>query len=146
MTFLPSLIPSRFRGSVRPWSDFEEFFTEMLPAFKSEAVGKGQFAIDVEELNDRYVIEAELPGVDKKNLEVTLQDRLLTIKVDESGQSEKKERNFVRKERWEGMASRSVMLPMAANSDGVEANLKDGILKVSVKKQPENGTKKIAIQ
>lgn len=147
MTLLPSLIPSRFHSLSRPWSDLDDVFSEMLTNFKSEIRGKGgRFALDVEELDDKYVVEAEMPGVEKKNLDVTLQDRLLTIKVNESGQSEKKERNFVCKERWEGSSSRSITLPLATDSESVDANLKDGVLKVTVKKQAASRTKKIEIQ
>lgn len=147
MTQLPSLVPPRFRNLVsRPWTDIEDLFSDLIPSFKSDALGKGTFALDVEEKDDKYIVEAELPGVVKGNLDVTLEDKLLTIKVNDAGESEKKGRNFVRKERWEGSASRSIMLPFAADSDGVEANLKDGVLKINVKKQAPSKTKKIAVQ
>ena len=147
MSLLPSLISSRFRNTPRAWSDIDEVFNDMLSNFKTNVAANGRtFALDVEEQDDRYVVEAEMPGAEKKNVDVTLQDHLLTIKLNEKGESEKKERNYVRKERWEGSASRSIGLPLSADSEAVEATLKDGMLKVVVKKLPASKTKKIAVQ
>ncbi len=150
MSLLPSLLTSRHRNYPQAWTDVDDIFdtfNDMLSRFKTDVALNGRtFALDVEEQEDRYVIEAEMPGAEKKNVDVTLQDHLLTIKLNEKGESEKKARSFVRKERWEGSASRSITLPLSADSDMVDATLKDGMLKVVVKKMPASKTKKIAVQ
>jgi len=144
MTLLPSLIPSRFRTVLRPPLDIDDMFSDMLANFRG--TNGNRFALDVEELDDRYVVEAEMPGVDKKDVDVILQDHLLTIRLNEKGESEKKDKNYVCKERWEGSASRSLALPFSADGEAVDAALKDGVLKVTVKKLPASRTKKIAVQ
>ena len=147
MSLIPSRVPSRLRQVARPSFDIEDMFNELLANFPGGAPANGnRFALDVEELDDRYIVEADMPGADKENVDVTLQDHLLTIKLNEKGESEKKEKNYVYKERWEGSATRSVTLPFSADSEAVDATLKDGVLKVTVKKLPASRTKKIAVQ
>lgn len=147
MALLPSLIPNQLRNTPRGWTDIDAVLNDMLSSIKTDEVNNGRtFALDIEEQDDRYVVEAEMAGAEKENIDVTLQDHLLTIKLNERGESEKKERNFVRKERWEGSSSRSITLPLSASSEAVEASLKNGMLKIVVKKLPANKTRKIAVQ
>lgn len=149
MTILPSLFESRSRSPLLPrrerFGDLEDvmesFFTQ-VPVW----TGNGrQFPIDIEELDNRYMVYAEIPGIQKKDVEVTLQDRVLTIQVNREKEFEDKGKNYLRKECYRGAASRSIMLPHAASEMDVQAILKDGVLSVTVNKEPAERTKKIAI-
>jgi HSP20 family protein len=132
--------------SRNPWTDLDEYFNDALENFRAEYAGSARrFAIDVEEDDAKYTIEADLPGIEKDCVRVTLHDRMLTIQVRDEGRSEKKEKNYVCKERWEGSASRTVTLPLATDEKDIEAGLRNGILKIEVKKHPESRTKKIDI-
>ncbi len=151
MAYLPSFfesrsrVPSFFRRNLL--ADVENMMNEAFRDFGTEIIPNGgRFAVDVEEQQDKYVVEAELPGVDKKDVNVTLHDRSLTIQINQSGEKEKKEKTYVCKERWTGSSARTIALPEAGSDEGVEAALKDGVLHVTVRKQPNVKTKRISVQ
>lgn len=144
-----SLFPTLFEPRRLPLGSGRRLLSELErligdePAFSDSA---GQFSMDIQELDDKYVIEADMPGVKKDNIDITLQDHLLTIQVKKEEEKETKEKNYISRERFFSTASRSVTLPHAANEDDVEASLKDGVLKVNVKKQNNGKRKRISVK
>ena len=149
MTLLPSLFESRPRFSSLfrrgRYSDLEDMMENLLAEVPTwEGNGK-RFPLDIEELDDKYVIQSEIPGVEKKDIEVTLQDRMLTIQIKQEREKEEERKNYICKERYLGTASRSVMLPHAASEKDVDATLKEGVLRLTIKKEPAETTKRVAI-
>ena len=79
---------------------------------------------------------AELPGVDEKDIEVTLNDDLLTIKAEKKAEKESKDKTFHLVERSYGAIQRTIPVPFAADPNKVEARFDKGVLKVTLPKPP----------
>jgi HSP20 family protein len=104
-------------------------------------------SIDVHETDKDMTIEAELPGVGEKDIDVTLTDNLLTIKGEKKQESEEKKKDYHLTERSYGSFSRSMTLPFDADPGKIKADFKDGVLTIRLPKPAEvkAKTKKIAI-
>jgi len=102
-------------------------------------------AVDLYEESDRFVIKAELPGLDRKDIEVDLNDRVLTLKGERSFENEVKEDGYYRKERAFGKFHRAFTLPANLNADEIKAEFKDGLLTINIPKPEEEKPKQITI-
>jgi HSP20 family protein len=111
--------------------------------------GRGSLtpSIDVSETDKDMTIEAELPGVDEKDIDITLTDNLLTIKGEKKQETEEKKKDYHLTERSYGSFSRSMTLPFDADPAKIKADFKDGVLMISLPKPAEvkAKVKKIAI-
>jgi HSP20 family protein len=107
-------------------------------------------AVDVVEKETAYEITAELPGMDEKNIELTVADDMLTIKGEKREEREEKKKDYYLSERRFGSFERSFRLPEGVESDKVEASFKKGVLTVTLPKTPEaqkkSKEKKISIK
>jgi len=103
-------------------------------------------AIDIWELNDELLISAELPGVKKEDLELTLKENTLSIKADISYGIEAPPEARRYSERNYGSYERVLKIPLKVSDENVKATLKDGVLTIRVPKAIELQTKKIAIE
>jgi HSP20 family protein len=141
-----------------PWKPFRDelsnFRKEMdrlwNRAFGEAALGKAfetewQPSADIVETADSITVKAELPGLEPKDIEVTLSGDLLTIKGEKKKEEEKKDEKFHRTERFYGMFERSFRLPTGIKMDKVEANFDKGILTITLPKTEEAKTKEIKI-
>ena len=112
--------------------------------------GRGAVApsIEIHETDKGLELSAELPGVDEKDVEVTLADNRLTIKGEKKSEREEKQEGRVMSERSYGSFQRSFTLPYDVDASKVTADFDKGVLKVALPKSPEltNKTKKIAIK
>lgn len=103
-------------------------------------------AVDLIETNDGYVLYADLPGVERKDLELSVENNLLSLTGEKKEAKEEKEgKSFFRKETWSGKFRRTVALPPAADPEKVKAELKDGVLQVSVGKREELKPRRISV-
>jgi HSP20 family protein len=103
-------------------------------------------AVDVFEEKDDVVVKAEIPGMDKDNIEVTLGDSTLTIKGEKKKEEEIKEENYYRSERSYGSFVRTVDLPKEVHADKVKATFKNGVLEVRMPKTEEAKAKEIKVK
>ncbi len=110
----------------------DDFFSDSWPFRRSLAADT--FKIDVQDNKNEYIVEAELPGVKKEDISVTLDDGRLTIAVVKNETVEEKNKNYIHKERRYSSMSRSIMLS-DAESAGIKAKLDNGVLQISVPKQ-----------
>ena len=101
--------------------------------------------VDIFDNDEKIVIKAELPGVDKKDIHVDVKDGILTLSGERSYENEVKEEDYHRKERAFGKFSRSFALPDGLNPDKIDADYKDGVLKIEIPKPEEKKPKKIAV-
>ena len=125
---------------------FEDFAGDYRLPF---ANGRGglTLTVDVSETDKEMTIEAELPGVDEKDIDVTLTDNLLTIKGEKKQEKEEKKKDYHLTERNYGSFSRSMTLPFDADPSKIKAAFKGGVLTITLPKPPEvkAKVKKIAI-
>ena len=119
---------------------------KLNPLFAAEfAAGEWAPAVDIIENERGIVIKAELPGIDPKEVAVTIDNNVLTLKGDRHFEKETKEENYHRIEREYGTFTRSFALPTAVNGDKVTAEYKDGILKIVLPKREETKSKPIKV-
>ena len=112
---------------------FQRFFDE-FPGFQNVSQDSFSPRIDISENEKSILIDAEIPGVPKENLKLTLQDNILTIEGEKKKRSEEKEKNFYREERSFGKFKRSFTLPVEVDSDNVDAKFNDGTLEIKLNK------------
>jgi HSP20 family protein len=141
-----NIVPWKKNENNSPFNALETLHREMgrifddpffrLPEFSVDTKTKSWTPmLDVKETKDAYLIEADIPGLDKKDLHVSLKNEVLTIKGIRSHEVNKEEDGWVHKERSYGTFYRSVQLPTATGSKEAQASYKDGVLKLSIPKQ-----------
>lgn len=93
--------------------------------------------LDVSETDKAIEVKADLPGMEKKDINISLDGDLLTIKGEKKEEKETKDKHFHTIERRSGSFYRALRLPVAVESDKVEAVFKDGVLNLSIPKSPK---------
>jgi HSP20 family protein len=102
--------------------------------------------VDIFEDKDKYILKAELPGMNKEDIDVTLDGTTLTISGERKHQEEKSEGESYRAERFFGRFQRSVTLPAPVEGDKIEATYKDGVLSITLPKSEEAKPKQIQVK
>jgi len=102
--------------------------------------------VNVMENSDAYVVQAELPGINKNDVKITMRDDVLTIKGEKKHEKEEKDHNYHRVERSYGSFERSFSLPAGVKSDKIDAAYKDGVLTVTLPKAEEAKPKEIEVK
>ena len=93
---------------------------------------------DIKEKKDKYVIDIDLPGYEKENIKIDVEDGYLTVHATiDSNKEEKEEGKFVRKERYVGSCSRSFYVGEEVNDEDIKATFKNGTLKLEIPKKEE---------
>jgi len=145
-----SLIPWR-RGS----GSFEVMRREMDdwmrhffggPLAETEAAPVWAPRVDVEETDQEILVKADLPGVDPKDVEVTVADDVLVLRGEKKEKKEEKGKNFHRVERFTGSFYREVPLPVGAETEKISATSAKGVITVTIPKKPGETAKKIAVK
>jgi HSP20 family protein len=101
---------------------------------------------DVSETAKEVIVKAEVPGMDPKDIDVSVQGDVLTLRGERKQEKEEKDENLHRVERSYGSFSRSVQLPSEVDTGKVNATYKDGILKINMPKTKAAGVKKIEVK
>jgi HSP20 family protein len=101
---------------------------------------------DVEETDKDYRLTFELPGMDKKNIKVTVEDQMLTVSGERKVRSEDKNDGYLRTEIQSGSFSRSFTLPATVDRQNITADYKDGLLVVTLSKVEEAKPKQIEVK
>ena len=125
------------------WDPFREF--GVLPSRLGTATTAWNPSVDIFENDNDVVVKAELPGMNAKDIEVKLENNVLTLKGERHFEKETKDENYHRVEREYGSFTRSFVMPAAINGDKVAAEYKDGILKIVLPKKEEIKPKPIKI-
>jgi HSP20 family protein len=102
--------------------------------------------LDIAERNDAYVVTAEVPGIKPEQLEITLEDGVLTISGERHFEEGTKEAQYHRIERSYGPFRRSITLPTRVMADAIDASFEDGVLQVVVPKADEAKPKRIEVR
>jgi|SRR5690625_234218 len=128
------------RNVVGPFSAIDNFIDGTignLPIFNRNVMWD-QFKVDVQDLDDKYLVEAEFPGVDKEDIDVRLSDdgRLyMSVDREEKVDEQDEEGNYIHRERRYDSMQRSIYLEDANPEGKMQAKLKDGLLTITVEKQ-----------
>ena len=115
---------------------FDDFFAGRAPARWSEEAAV-DVRFDVAETDKEIRVTAELPGVEEKDVEVTLSDNLLTIRGEKKREEERRQDNYHMVERSYGSFARSLRLPFGVDQDQVSATFDKGVLTIILPKPPE---------
>lgn len=135
-------LPRLWTRSQEPASDpFRAMRREMENAFRAfdqslstPDIGAGAPAINVAETNDAFEVTAELPGVDEKDIKVSLDENQLVISGEKKAESTKEEKNWHVEERSYGSFYRSMLLPFEPEDGAVDAHFDKGVLHLTIKK------------
>lgn len=103
-------------------------------------------AVDIEEEDDRYVLTADVPGVDPKNIEVSMENGMLTIKGERKTESTVEKEGYKRIERSRGSFYRRFSLPDTADVEKIGAESKDGVLQLTIPKREAVKARKIEVK
>ncbi len=109
------------------------------------AVSQWRPAVDIREDDNQFSIFADIPGVDPKDIEVTMEDGVLSIKGNRSNEHVEEGNGFRRVERSAGSFYRRFSLPDTANAEKIEAKSKDGVLKIVLPKHEKAQPKRITV-
>ena len=141
------LSTQRFRD-VAPMHDEMERFVRQVFGDREQASSAGAFspALDVEEDENAFTLHVELPSIDPNDVDVSLEENVLTIAGERRFYDTKNAEGFRRVERHFGRFHRAVRLPDRVNADQVEATYKDGLLTITVPKAEEAKPRRIQVQ
>lgn len=119
---------------------FDGVLTESAgPSWLSEMWGRGALTpqLDVSEDDKAFRVNIELPGMDEKDVDVTLSDRILTIRGEKKEDKEQKDKNFYRRERAYGSFTRRIEVPADVDATKIDASFKKGVLTIELPKTAE---------
>ena len=125
---------------------FDEFFRGDILADNSFFSRDWSPAVDVVENKDNYILKAELPGMNKDDVKITLENNILTIRGEKKNEYEKKEGNYHRVERSYGSFERSFTVPGTIKTNDIDAQYKDGVLTLTLPKAEEAKPKMIDVK
>ncbi len=135
-----------FQDLVRFDDEFDRWYDSMVRRFFAPEVRNWMPAIDIAENNGNIEVRAEIPGVNKDDLKVTVEGDVLSITGERKQESETKDKKYHRIERYYGKFSRTINLPYPVEADKVKATYKDGILTVTLPKPESAKTKEIEVE
>jgi HSP20 family protein len=102
-------------------------------------------AVDIYETENELVLKADLPGVEEKDIDVRVENNLLTVRGERQFETKVKEDNYLRVERTYGSFSRSFGLPNTVNTEAISADYKHGVLTVQLPKRAESKPKQVKV-
>ena len=124
---------------------FERFFGDSDADSSSVVTAQWVPRVDIREEAERFVILADLPGVDPAQIEINMDKGILSIKG-ERKPGEGEGQRYSRQERAQGVFFRRFALPESANPDGIAATGRNGVLEISIPKRPEASPRRINVQ
>ena len=130
--------------------EMDRFFDDIVPFSHKGGNGGMRMELwapdtDVSETDDDYTISVDLPGITKKDVEVSYKDNRLTISGKREHEEEEEKKDYLRRERYRGSFTRSFTLPSEVKEEDIKARFKDGVLKVQVPKSEVRKPKTVAI-
>lgn len=153
------MLPVRFHHSI-PFNRIHSLFGSLLeddffnPLPRNDSERESHFAADIYEKDGAYVIKADLPGMEKKDVSIDLSDGVLTITARKVEDKEFKEENengenrkvtVYRRERFSGTFKRSFTLSDHVDQEGINAGIKDGVLEITLPRSEKKEIRQITI-
>jgi HSP20 family protein len=143
-------------NSITHWGPFQNLSTlqeQVNRLFESKFQGRGDDsalttwapAVDIYETENELVMRADLPGINEKDLDVRVENNMLTVRGERKFEQQVKEDNYLRIERTYGSFSRSFGLPNSVNTEAIKADYKNGVLTVELPKRAESKPKQVKV-
>lgn len=123
---------------------FDDFFGRSLMNWGDWSTGQFAPPVDLRHTDSGYLLEVDLPGLTKKDVDISVEDNVLTLSGERSFESENGE-DYERHERWTGRFSRSFALPSQVDPEGVKAKFESGVLTIELPKAAEARRRRIEI-
>lgn len=138
----------------QPWGLMNQLHNELNHIFEPGASDESGVlsaadwvpAVDIQEEAERFVLTADIPGVDPKNIDITMEDGMLTLRGERKAVKEDERNGFRRLERVRGTFYRRFSLPDTADSEGISARSEHGVLEVVIPKQPKVQPRRITVK
>ncbi len=138
-----------FRELARIEHELNKIFNELVPqTVKGEVVEVRTWnpRVDIYEKDNNLVIEAEIPGAKKEDIEVKIKDNSVIIRGEVKKEEEKKDENYYRSERFYGKFERVIPLPVEVKAEDAKATIEDGILRLEIPKVTTEKEVKIEVK
>ena len=135
-----------------PMDSFREFRGELDRVFNTNAAGYTDTAtdwvpaVDIKEAKDAYEVVADVPGVEPKDIDVSLEDGVLTVKGERKSETKDEAEGYSRTERTYGSFYRRFTLPDTADAENISAKTEYGVLKLHIPKKEKALPKKISVE
>ena len=135
----------------KPTNLFDQFNDEMnryLSSMRSTAANQEHDwtpAVDIQEEENGYLLSADIPGVNRNDVEITLEDGVLTVKGERKTESDVSEQGYRRRERIHGTFVRQFNLPDTVDTANISARVEDGVLQIEIPKQEKPEPKRITV-
>jgi len=124
---------------------FDRFFNDTEADSSSVVTSQWTPRVDIKEEANRFVILADIPGVDPKDIEISMDKGILTIKGERRTEKKEEAERFSRVERMHGVFHRRFALPESANPENITASGRNGVLEISIPKRPETTPRRISV-
>lgn len=135
-----------FRGASTLQEQVNRLFNDVLDRSSEESsLTSWAPAVDIYETAQELVVKADLPDVDAKDLDIRVENNILTIRGDRKFEKKVAEENYLRVERAYGAFSRSFSLANTVNSEAIKAEYQDGVLTLTIPKREEAKPKQIKV-
>ena len=123
------------------------FSTNLTRGFGEEGIGRGAWnpSVDIYENKDHIVLEAELPGMNREDFELTVENNVITLRGERQFEKKEDSDNYHRVERSYGSFTRSFTLPQTVSAEGATAEYRNGVLRVTLPKREETKARRIKI-
>lgn len=129
-----------------PWSYVDFVNGDLNRPGRSARVSRWRPAVDIVEDKDRFLLRADVPGVRREDIEITMDAGILTISGVRHATATEEDAKLRRTERAAGEFSRQFTLPDSTDADNISAKCQDGILEVAIPKQPEVKARQITVE
>ena len=128
--------------------EMDDLWNRFLGETSRPSIFSRQWAptVDVSETKDNVILKAEVPGLEAKDVDVSISGDVLTIKGEKKKEEEQKNEHYHYRERYSGSFQRSFRLPVSVKSEKAEATFKDGVLVVTLPKAEEAKPKRIELK
>lgn len=139
----------------QPWNSMEQLRREMgrmleqhPSAEEGSSIATSDWtpAVDIKETKKEFLIHADIPGVDPDDIDVHMEDGMLTIKGERESETKEEREGYKRVERQRGSFYRRFSLPDTANADKISAKSKNGVLEITIPKQEKAQARKIEVK
>lgn len=139
----------------QPWNSIEQLRREMGRMLEGQssteetsniATSDWVPAVDIKETDKEFIIHADIPGVDPDDIDVHMEDGMLTIKGERESETKENREGYKRVERHRGTFYRRFSLPDTANADKISAKSKNGVLEITIPKQEKAQPRKIQVK